>query len=190
MDYARLKTEYLCYLMDRAGLEAEGGKGYLTLCEIMQSKTFLPIMNEMDENRCGDCRRLRQDFAQEYDERDGDILDGLYGENGTMLELMIVLAEKMAYNLAESQYEANTRKWILEMMENCGLSISDNEAFEDDPEGERDRVDDILDAVIFRKIGWDGEGGFFPLQCPRNDQRCQELIIQMNNYIEENYDIC
>ena len=49
---------------------------------------------------------------------------------------------------------------------------------------------DIIDTVNLRKIGWDGEGGIFPLQCPREDQRSVELIIQMNDYIEENYDIC
>lgn len=190
MKYDKLKTEYLCYLMNRAQMEAEGIRGYLSLCSILQETEFLPIL-EMDENRCYDCRNLRRDYAEETGEPEyGDILDGLYGENGTMMELMTVLAERMEFELADSEYEASTRKWFLEMMENCGLISVQNQDFEDDEDGVSDMVRDILDTVIFRKFGWDGENGLFPLRYPRGDQRYNELITQLNNYIEENYDIC
>ena len=63
MNYERIKTEYLCYLMNRIGLEAEGSDGYLRLCETLQETEFLPQL-EMDENRCYECRELRGDFAE------------------------------------------------------------------------------------------------------------------------------
>lgn len=183
----RIKTEYLCYLMNRAQIEAAGSHGYLKLCAIMQDFEFLPI-HEMDENRCSECRALRRDFAEGYDEEYIDILDGIYGENGTVMELLVVLAEKWNYELEDSQYEAGPGKWFREMLFNCGLIESDNDMLE--KQEERQRVIDILCVIVYRKTGWDGEGGLFPIRCPRTDQRNEELIVQLNNYIEENYDIC
>ena len=189
MDYGRLKTEYLCYLMNRGQIEAAGDNGYLRLCEVMQDVSFFPIL-EMDENRCGDCLNLRKEFVDdyEYDRETVDILDGLYSENGTMLELMIVLAEKMEYDLAESEYDAGTGKWLMELLDNCGLSDSKNHKFREGDE--ESKIHDILSTINYRMIGWDGEGGLFPLKAPKHDQRIVELVIQMNDYIEENYDIC
>lgn len=194
MRYDKLKTEYLCYLMNRAQLEAAGDRGYLKLCEILQETEFFPIL-EMDENRCSDCRNLRHEFASEewsylvyLDDNPCDILDGIYGENGTMMELLVVLGEKMEYDLADSEYANGTSKWIKEMLNNCGLLDYPNSVINDPSKEEEARL--ILDRVIFRQYGWDGENSLFPLRWSRDDQRYQELIVQMNNYIEENYDIC
>lgn len=189
MDYGRLTTEYLCYLMNRAHIDAEGRNGYLSLSRTLMGCSFFPIL-DMDENRCYECRELREDFADEYDEEEaGDILDGLYGEYGTMMELMVVMAEKMKYDLDDSEYEAGTGKWFREMLQNCGLLMCVNERYEQD-EGYENEVKDVLDTIIYRKYGWDGEGGLFPVRCPKHDQRYAELVVQMNDYIEENYDIC
>lgn len=187
MDYERIKTEYLCYLMNRAKIDAEGDYGYLNLCKVLMDFQFIPIV-EMDENRCYECRDLRREFSYDYDEEYGDILDGIYGEYGTMMELLVVLAEKMDYDLADSEFEAGAGKWFMEMLGNCGLATAFNTSFEQD--GFEEEVTDILCTIVYRKFGWDGEGSLFPLQWPRQDQRNVELIIQMNNYIEENYDIC
>ena len=193
MDHGNITTEYLCYLMNRIGLEAEGKDGYLRLCETLQETEFL-AMTEMDHNRCGECEELRRDFA-EYDYGwDGSqgnvlsVLNGVYGRNGTMLELLTVLAEKMAYEMSDSEYEAPTRKWFTEMLCNCGLDRNCRNA-DFDEEGNEETVRDAMHTVIFRKTGWDGEGGLFPLAYPQYDQRRVELVIQMNNYLEENYDI-
>lgn len=189
-EYEKLKTEYLCYLMNRAKIEAEGSRGYVKLCATLQDTEFYPLLS-MDENRSCDCRNLRREFADDYDDETyGDILDGIYSENGTIMELLVILGEKMSYDLADSEYEADTGKWVFEMLQNCGLITASNKAFEEDPDGEEDFVKDVLDKVIFRKFGWDGEGSFFPLRWPHSDQRYEELINQMNDYIEENYDIC
>ena len=187
--YERLKTEYLCYLMNRAQIDAEGDYGYSILCESLMEYTFLPIMS-MDENRCYECRSLRRDFADGYDEDAGDILDGLCGEYGTMMELLIVLSEKIEYEMADSEYEAGTGKWFKELLQNCGLIKCCNSWYGQYKEQGSAEVIDILDTINYRNYRWDGEGGLFPLRWPKADQRYAELIIQMNNYIEENYDIC
>ena len=166
MNYDRLKTEYLCYLMNRVQLDAEGDSGYLRLCEKLQDTEFLPII-EMDENRCSDCRRLRYDYGEGWYGEAGDILDGLLGENGTMMEFLVVMAEKMQYDLYDSIYEAGVGKWFREMLQNCGLISACNKRFEEDPKETEEAVANILDTVIFRKTGWDGEDGLFPLRWPK-----------------------
>ena len=195
MIYEGIKTEYLCYLMNRVGLEAEGPDGYLRLCETLQNTEFVP-QTAMDENRCRECMDLRRDFVMfdhkaetpEIQQEILDILDGIFGENGTMIELLTVLAEKMGFELCDSEFEASTRKWFTEMLVNCGVyDYATNECFE--REGTEEIVLDAMNTVIFNKIGWDGEGGLFPLVYPKYDQRKVELVIQMNNYLEENYDV-
>lgn len=195
MSYEGVTTEYLCYLMNRVGLEAEGKDGFLLLCGTLQEIEFLP-QTAMDENRCGECMDLRRDFilhdykcfGAEAQQTALDILDSCFGENGTMLELLTVMAEKMAFEVCDSEYEANTRKWFTEMLCNCGVyDYARNASF--DEEGNEEIIRDAMNTVIFNKIGWDGEGGLFPLVYPKYDQRKVELVIQMNNYLEENYDI-
>lgn len=178
-----LKNEYLCYLMNRLGVEAEGSKGYLKLCEILVSTEFVPVI-DMDWNRSKECLELRNEFAAEYNEDPSDI----FGENGNMLELLTVLSERIRFGMAESDYEAPTRKWFNEMLCNCGLDEwCENQSY--DAEGAEDAVRKILDTVIFRKIEWDGTGGLFPLVYSQRDQRKIELCSQMNDYLEENYDL-
>ena len=186
MSYGRLKTEYLCYLMNRAQICAEGDFGYLKLCEKLMDTEFLPLL-EMDKNRCHECRTLRIDFADIHGEKANVILDCILSENGTLMELLVVLAEKMAYDLGDSKYEDGTGKWFMELLLNCGLIEACNNAFH--YSGEEAYVQDILEVINQRKYGWDGQGGLFPLRWAKQDQRGLELIIQMNNYIEENYDI-
>lgn len=197
MHHEAIKTEYLRYLMCRVGLEADGCRGYLRLCETLQEENFIPMVM-LDENRCDECRELRSDFAEvEYGINGADtpetieatdILDGTLCENGTMFELLIVLAEKIAYEMSDSEFEASTRKWFLEMIGNCGMDrYCYNENFEQ--EGNEENIRDIAHTVIFHKTGWDGEGGLFPLSYPQGDQRRVDFITQINNYLEENYDI-
>lgn len=184
MGYEELKNEYLDYLMDRAGLEKGGADGYEDICRQLQETDFLPII-EKDENRCAECLELRADF----DAVRCGMLDIALSDTGTMLELLIVMAEKMGYELSDSIYEASTRKWIMELMGNCGLDMyARNEDYE--TRGGERNVAGIVSAIIFHEIGWDGEGGLFPLFLAQRDQRRTELICQMNDYLEENYDIC
>lgn len=187
MDYATIKTEYLCYLMNRAGLEAEGDRGYSGLCQKMMDTEFIPFLM-MDENRSYECRELRQDF-EDYCHEDNmkDALDIIYSESGTMMELLVVLVERIRYDLLDSEYEANVQKWSLELLENCGLDVMTNGEIEN---RDQDDIDDILRCINYRQFNYEGIGSFFPLRWARRDQRYEELIVQMNNYIEENYDIC
>ena len=179
MIYGRLTTEYLCYLMNRVQIEAEGPDGYLDLCKLLLRTPFIPIL-EMDENRSADCREHRSDFIDKFGY--GYFVDE-FPESGTMMELLVVLTERMKYDLISSEYDASPRKFFLEMLENAHIAFM-NCQFDESI------VESNLALINIRQFMWDGEYSFFPLRYPHTDQRYEELLVQMNNYIEENYDIC
>ena len=191
MQHEALKTEYLCYLMNLAQIKAEGPDGYLELCKILLDTHFIPVV-DFDENRCEDCQQLRYRFAEPFDQND-NALYLMLPLSGTFMELLVVLTERFMFETASSKYEASPDKWFKEMLHNCGLDIFTNELVKSMPGNRWDsakaQIADILTGINMRWFNWDGEGSFFPLKQPHNDQRYQEIIVQMNNYIEENYDL-
>ena len=185
----RGSKEYLCWLMNQAGMDAEGPDGYLELCTVLHTTLFNAII-DADENRIADAEDLRMEWAQSQtdNEQEQDLL--AYGidmemeDSCSMMELLVILSRMMAYEMMESEYEAGTGKWFKEMLGNSGLDEMTNELFD------VDRTGDILLTINLRKFGRDGEGGFFPLVYAVRDQRKIEIMDQMNDYLMDNYDIC
>lgn len=177
---------YLCWLMNQAQLVAEGMDGYLLLCEILHRTSFLSYIS-MDENRGEEGMELREEWA-DTDGGDADELTDVTPYSATMLEILVILGRRMAFEMADSQWEADTGKWVMELLENAGLDIFTNLRLEDDPNGEA-LVQRKLYDIIHRRYDRNGRGSFFPLHQAEYNQRDSELLIQMNNYLEENYDI-
>jgi len=179
--------DYLCWLMNQGQINAEGPDGYLRLCEIMNSVYFVSLV-AFDENRAEEGKALRE----EWGESRGDILEPgtLIPYTCTMLEMIVILGRRMEYEMMDSQFEAGTGKWVRELLENAGLAYFRNDIFDIDPEYSANRIRKILSDIIYRRYGRDGTGGFFPVTDRNVDQKGEELLIQMNNYLAENYDIC
>lgn len=180
--------DYLCWLMNQCQLTAEGPDGYLHLCEILQGTYFVSLV-EFDENRADEGRLLRTEWA----DTDGDISmleTELIPYTCTMLELILVMARRMQYEMLDSQYEAGTGKWVKEMLENAGLAYWRNDIFSIDPEYSESQIRKRASDIIYRHYAHNGEGGFYPCSWISSDQRNMELLNQMNNYLAENYDIC
>lgn len=175
----------------------EGGKeGYCRLCKKMHETPFLPLL-AMDWNRNDEALALRTEWVesvtgdiQEQVERLDRINEMIDSDFCTMLELVVVLVRRIQFETMDGDHEASMQKWFFELMDNCGLNVLDDEQWEEDPERAEEETERILETLIFRKYGWDGEGGMFPLMYCQCDQRKTELLTQMNYYIEENYDIC
>lgn len=181
--------DYLCWLMNQAQIEAGGPEGYLRLCEVLQGIYFVSLV-AFDENRVEEGKELRTEWA---DTDGGDISElekELIPYTCTALEIILVLARRMCFEMSDSQFEAGTGKWTTELLENAGLATFRNDIFETNPEHAVATIKNIMHDIIYRKYLWDGEGGFFPVHWTTCDQRDAELLIQMNNYLAENYDIC
>ena len=184
MAYEKLTTEYFNYLLNSIKIRS----GYVELCRTLHAISFIPIL-EMDENRSDECKELRSDFADNHcDIEDaGNILNRELPAYRTYLELLVVLASYIHYNLLESEYDSKPEKWFLEMLENCGILPAND--WEMDIQKKRE-IQGIINLINLRRFNWDGEGSFFPLRYPHSDQRYDEILVQANNYIAENYDIC
>ncbi len=180
--------DYLCWLMNQCQLEAEGPDGYLKLCEVLQQIYFVSLV-AFDENRVEEGKELRDEWA----DTDGGDISALEGElipyTCTALELILVMARRMCFEMSDSQFDAGIGKWVAELLENAGLATYRNDIFELDPEYSAQKIKNILHDIVYRRYLCTGDGGFFPIRYPDADQRKVELLVQMNNYLAENYDI-
>ena len=173
-----------------------GPDGYSWLCEVLHGIAFFPIM-EMDWNRNDEALGLSSEWAESeglgVDETNLalDIIEESHPCGFcTMLELFVVMARHMHFELMYSSYDRDISDWFKELIDNCGLGSFTNDFVKGVEKECDDRITELISTVIFRKYGWDGEGGMFPLSRPSTDQRDEELLVQMNNYIAERYDIC
>lgn len=177
-----MNEEYFEWLLSKAQVD-DGENGYRLLCGILHEVIFYPIV-EMDDNRWQDGIEYRYEFAGD---EQGDILSKSLG-GCTMLELMLSLAEKTAFDMEGSVFEAGIGRWFTELLENTGLDLyTDSELM--NSESAYFEVENILENIIFRRYRYNGEGGFYPLRDPEEDQRETELEMQRNHYLMENYDI-
>jgi hypothetical protein len=132
-----------------------------------------------DNNRLLDGLDIRQRFIDE--EEGGDVPGIWLGEPCTVLEMLIALAERMAYSS-----DKETDYWFWTMLENAGLRRYVDEIFDDDAKVD---VEAIVQAILNREYHADGSGGLFPLRHGGRDQRQLELWYQMSQYLLENVDI-
>ena len=187
---------YEKWLKEQLMIQEGGEIGFYRLCEKMHRTPFLPFL-PMDWNRNDEALELRVEWVesvtgdiQEQVEMLGQISETMETDFCSVLELMVIVVRRIQYETMDGDHEASMRKWFFELMDNCGLYSWNDEKWAEDPEKAEEEVERILGVLIFRKYGWDGEGGMFPLAYCRCDQRKTELLTQMNYYIEENYDIC
>jgi hypothetical protein len=124
-----------------------------------------------DDNRVEDGRDLRREFFEEAHIDDVD-LDWLQ-LGCSFLEMLIGLARRLSF-----QADGEPSGWFWQLLENLEL-----EQYTDSPGPPIDRVDEIMDRVIWRTYTKTGAGGLFPLRHPRQDQREVEIWFQMHAYL-------
>jgi hypothetical protein len=158
--------DYLDYLAPLVGVEP--GESYWTLLKLMHEKEFVWFVPN-DDNRIKDGLDVRVQWLMSFDG------SGLQGPV-SFLEVLVGLSRRMEFFTGES-----AEGWGWQFLVNLGLDRMR------DPLNRRkqNRVDEILDTVIFRTYRSDGTGGFFPLTRPREDQREVELWFQMSEYVHE-----
>lgn len=132
-----------------------------------------------DDNRASDGKELRIEFLQQT----GFPLDDPYGDwfnlDCSVLEMMIALARRVAF---EDETLKSPVEWFWLMTHNLGLDAFTDDIYEISMDEE---VGWILDRFNRREYERNGQGGLFPLQRNRNDQRRVELWAQMSAYLLE-----
>lgn len=125
-----------------------------------------------DDNRLEDGKELRSEFLHET----GEEPDREWVEMGcSVLELIVGLSRRLA-----DQVDGEPHYWFWHLMENLHLHV-----YRDSRRLQKQRIADILERVIWRTYQSDGQGGFFPLKHPPEDQRNVELWYQLAHYVNE-----
>jgi hypothetical protein len=122
-----------------------------------------------DDNRVQDGLDLRAEFLRgRHNNR--------FEWGVSVLEILIALSRRTAFTAG-----GTPEMWAWHLIENLGLKKAS------DPltRSKAARVDDTLQALIWRTYERDGQGGFFPLRDSHEDQTKVEIWYQMNAYVNE-----
>lgn len=146
---------------------------YKILKQLHEKEFFWLVAN--DDNRVLDGLELRNEFLADIRYRIGEDDEEWASAGCSVLELLIGLSRRLA-----DLDDGEPRIWFWHMMKNLGLDQHDDQIPYDHEE-----VDEILSALIYRTYDRDGNGGLFPLDDPREDQRKVEIWYQLNAYLLE-----
>jgi hypothetical protein len=168
-----VRHEYLKWLILQVGNETVDD--IYPVCTQMHQKGFVWFVAN-DENRLQDGVDLRLEFLYETGKNAPN--EALRTLQVSVLEVLVALSRRMEFAL-----DGNAFDWAWVLMQNLGL---------DKFRGcltlrKRDQVDEILEALIWRNYDADGQGGFFPLAWPNEDQTKIEIWYQLQNWISEHH---
>ena len=167
------ERKYFEWLVDVSGLD---WRHWSRLLKVLFESDF--DSNVLDDNRAVDGRDLLISCAREL--RDRSLRSYDFGENCSILELFVSLADKMAYEAEGLVVGMQTLSdWFTEILNNLGLLVYHNANWR------KKSVQDIVYRFNSRRYDSDGFGGAFPLRAPQQDQREVELWYQMNAYLLE-----
>lgn len=168
---------WLCSLV--AEDDVHSNYGYL-LNQLFDIEFYSILGN--DDDRGADGKMLRSEFVEieGYDEE--DVEDYIPGPC-RMLEMLIALARRMAFDTAEKKHHDKSVRWFWELISNLGLDgLTDDKFFE--LHG-IELVDKKMKKLLDRKYSKKGKGGLFPLKRTEIDQRGVEIWYQMSAYLAE-----
>ena len=137
---------------------------YHILLETMFFKDFTWKVKR-DEHRAKDGLELRNHFGAIFD------------RPCSVLEMLIALCERFSYDVVGINV-IHPSELFWGVIVNTGLYDYGS----DDP----DLISSVVDAILSRDYKRNGEGGFFPLEHPKEDQRKTEIWYQMCEWWEEN----
>ncbi len=146
------------------------------LLRIMHAKEFVYVVVN-DDSRTQDARDVRSDCFREFKVKPyvtTDVLGPI-----SVLEILMALSRRMGFMTSIAPGE-----WAWVLLQNLELNGYSGRI------GRRwaEEIDDILERLVWRQYGPDGQGGFFPLAWPEEDQREVELWYQMAAYLAEGED--
>ena len=159
-------TDYFLWLIAQIGIPERNQNTYNDLFMRLYETEFVWTVPH-DDNRLQDGVDLRNEF-------DGrGTLDEM---PVSLLEVLIALSRRVAWTTNYS-----SEYWAWRLLNNLRLTKSSDPLIGRKAE----RVEEILEALIWRTYDYNGDGGFFPLQFPQDDQTKREIWDQMNAYVNE-----
>lgn len=158
--------EYYQWLTSQIEVPAGNPNTYHELFERLHETEFVWLV-QGDDNRIADAMDLRSEFIRGWKAVRRPI---------SVLELLIAVSRRTAWVAG-----GTAPQWAWVLLKNLKLSKAS------DPwnGAKAQRVDEILENLIWRTYEPDGRGGFFPLRHPTTDQTQLEIWYQMQAYAIE-----
>lgn len=173
-DFAYEYLEWMKVIVDPVG-------EYDNLLDLLHDLEFIWIV-EMDENRAEDGVYLRNRFESEMQVTCpmDDWIDWPCSVLEMILALSIKIEDTVMYRIEEGD---RTAKWFWIMLNNLDISQFDDAHWNQDA---CMIVCDAIDIFLNRMYDYDGgNGGMFPLNNPKEDQRSLEIWWQMHEYFQD-----
>lgn len=171
-----LDEEYFVWLHSQISIVKSRSRvrNHWSLLKALYNKEFVWVVSN-DDNRAADGLDLRDEFLHEADIMNPDPAWVHLG--CSVLEMLIGLSRRLSF-----EAEGGPRDWFWTLIRNLGLFGYNDHNWIGAVEYE---VDLILETLIWRNYAPDGNGGLFPLERARDDQRKIEIWYQMHSYLLE-----
>lgn len=165
-----MKETYFEWLADK--VTYFDGPDHDDLLYLLHTIPYVAVISK-DEDRAIDGLNLRNEYLEKYG---GSI--GLDNTPCTFLEFLVALAIRMNFIYARLD-EDRTADCFWTMLQNAGIMKYEDYEFSED------YIRGAVERVIYRTYEQNGEGGLFPINEPRANQRNVEVWYQMNQYLTE-----
>ena len=171
-----LREEYFSWLVFHALGVSHKYDNYINLARSLHSQEFY-FVEPLDENRLIEGTELRDTFEDEL----GYSTNGALEQACTILEMLVALA--MDFRDLNNE-KRKTSEYFMEMIFNLGLKVCTDDRWDETMEN---YTFTVVEDFLARDYNYDGSGGLFPLEYPREDQRSVELWYQLAAYYNEKY---
>lgn len=180
----RLREEYFEWLVHLAQLRGPESNR-VRLARILHTIDFVYTIPN-DDNREMDGYSLRDRFIDDVGYGDHE-LNAYLDLPVSVFEVLLAIAIRMEDILYIHELGDRTAVWFEELLDNLDLLDKTDEAWLDNGWNDSE-VRTRCDVFIHRRYTRRGtNGGLFPLESTRKDQRNVELWYQMNTYLREKY---
>ena len=149
-------------------------KSFYELLEYLHQTEFIWIIDG-DDNRIQDGKDLRIEFVNKHDVP--NLFPELeFKEYVSVLEIIIAVSR-----IVEFIAGGEAPGWAWRLIDNLRL----NNFYDPLNKYKRTQLYEILETLIWRTYERNGQGGFFPLISPEEDQTKIEIWYQLNAYVSE-----
>lgn len=163
---------YFDWLISQIEFPRNFHKTFHELLDHLHQVEFVWVVDG-DDNRVQDAKDLRTEFKNKFQ---GHFPEMEFKNYVSVLEVMIAVSRILEF-VAGGEAPA----WVWRLIDNLKL----NNFYDPWNKTKRGQVNDILDTLIWRTYERDGQGGFFPLIFPAEDQTKVEIWYQLNAYAKE-----
>lgn len=165
-----IENEYFDWLCAKVQ-KARSPHIYRKLLSVLYQTEFTWVVLG-DKNRAEDGIELRLDFLRESNWGNDP---QWFAQPCSVLEALVAFAFR-----AEYQTDISAKDWFWEFLDNLDLG-----EYRQVSNSDEIRINEIVEAFLWRTYDPSGYGGMFPMRWPKDDYRTVEIWYQFCAYLED-----